>query len=595
MRRRQGWRGSVLVFVFWLLSPVPALATPLPQILVARGGHAPPDQVVPDYERYPLIARRDLAAGARSPGAGSLRWLTAGGRIMEPGRPASASGIRLFPVAAGIGVVRLRTGLHRLSVLSVWAYDQLGAVGRQRQRLALSRELPPELAYLEADRKRDEEAVRFVVAGPTAALPSVVSLISEGAEGRYADALRDVGLVSSACPGAVRTRASEDGLACGQTVAVRLAVDQVDRNHPSTRERTVVAEVGGKLSVRVSEESELRFRVGAPEALEEGGPGRYGVKLRARILRTFPGGPTSVGASDEEAKRIVFEQIQVSSQLWGQCGVSFGPRDTMDIEVVDPPDISMLTVGCRGGLSAAGGHIDLKIGGRRVFVRTSAGQSPHTVSARLASAIRRSGHIVDHFRNGQIEHDALPSFDLVITDKAGDPVSIEGTEGASFTNDATLGVCHHSLELSDGLDHFNDFNAAAGTPEERLLLRALQDDDSSTIELLVVPSFSGKGRIGESFIYTPGASLQNALILDRGGLRAGARSFTLAHELGHILLDLPGHPDDRGVDAPTSLMDADAADSTIFGPRRLSLEDCKRALRQSGRRAPVPLIYDWPL
>jgi hypothetical protein len=131
--------------------------------------------------------------------------------------------------------------------------------------------------------------------------------------------------------------------------------------------------------------------------------------------------------------------------------------------------------------------------------------------------------------------------------------------------------------------------------EERMLLRALSDAEPSTIELVVVPVFGGLGRIGESFIRSEGGSVENALILDRTGVRAGARSFTLAHELGHILLDLPGHPDDFGVDTPTSLMDADAADPTIFGPRRLSLEDCRRALRQSGKNAPTQLIFDWRL
>ena len=51
-----------------------------------------------------------------------------------------------------------------------------------------------------------------------------------------------------------------------------------------------------------------------------------------------------------------------------------------------------------------------------------------------------------------------------------------------------------------------------------------------------VPIFEGYG------------STENAIILDRAGIRAGARSFALAHELGHVLLDMPGHPDDYGVD-----------------------------------------------
>ena len=69
----------------------------------------------------------------------------------------------------------------------------------------------------------------------------------------------------------------------------------------------------------------------------------------------------------------------------------------------------------------------------------------------------------------------------------------------------------------------------------------------------------------------------------------------LAHELGHVLLDLPGHPDDYGVDRPSDLMDADAADPSMFGPRRLSIEQCERAYRQSGPGAAVPLLTPWPL
>jgi hypothetical protein len=42
-------------------------------------------------------------------------------------------------------------------------------------------------------------------------------------------------------------------------------------------------------------------------------------------------------------------------------------------------------------------------------------------------------------------------------------------------------------------------------------------------------------------------------------------------------------------------MDADAADPTIFGPRRLSVAECERAIVQSGPGAPVPLLQDWPL
>jgi hypothetical protein len=58
---------------------------------------------------------------------------------------------------------------------------------------------------------------------------------------------------------------------------------------------------------------------------------------------------------------------------------------------------------------------------------------------------------------------------------------------------------------------------------------------------------------------------------------------------------MPGHPDDYGVDQASSLMDSDASDASVFGPRRLDLADCERMLRESGPNATVPLLQPWPL
>jgi len=151
-----------------------------------------------------------------------------------------------------------------------------------------------------------------------------------------------------------------------------------------------------------------------------------------------------------------------------------------------------------------------------------------------------------------------------------------------------------SVDLTDGLQHFTDMDAMAGTLEERTLLKALDDGDPTTIEIVVVPLFAGGGRIGESFIGSDLSSIRNVVLLDRAGIRARKSSLTLAHELGHVLMDQPGHPDDYGVDTPTSLMDSDAADASPFGPRRISVEECARVIRQSGPGARVPLLVDWP-
>ena len=72
-------------------------------------------------------------------------------------------------------------------------------------------------------------------------------------------------------------------------------------------------------------------------------------------------------------------------------------------------------------------------------------------------------------------------------------------------------------------------------------------------------------------------------------------SATLAHEIGHVLMNAPGHPDDYGIDTPTRLMDSDGADASPFGPRRLTVEECVRAIEEAGPKARVPLLAPWPL
>ena len=89
--------------------------------------------------------------------------------------------------------------------------------------------------------------------------------------------------------------------------------------------------------------------------------------------------------------------------------------------------------------------------------------------------------------------------------------------------------------------------------------------------------------------------MRNVVILDRSGIRARRTSLTLAHELGHVLLGMPGHPDDFGEDTPTLLLDSDAADASPFGPKRIPIDQCVRALRESGPVSRVPLLQPWPL
>jgi hypothetical protein len=246
-------------------------------------------------------------------------------------------------------------------------------------------------------------------------------------------------------------------------------------------------------------------------------------------------------------------------------------------------------------MAAGGGRIRLRADGRLVDVTTTAGESPDLCARDVARSVERAGLVAMVSPNAKSGPALWPSVDVSVRRHDGSLATLDTLPGAPLSTDPSLGVRIGSVDLSDGITHFTDMDAMAGTLEERTLIKAIDDGDPTTIEVIVVPLFAGGGRIGESFIASDLSSVRNVVLLDRAGIRARQSSLTLAHELGHVLLDLPGHPDDFGVDTPTSLMDSDAADPSPFGPRRLSADDCARMIRQSGPGARVPMLVDWPI
>jgi hypothetical protein len=322
---------------------------------------------------------------------------------------------------------------------------------------------------------------------------------------------------------------------------------------------------------------------------------RFRVRGRMHLVRVARGGAVPVGGDEAGAIAVAQSELETASSIWGQCGVHFGSAREQWIRVEDPPVAHLLAIGCEFGLPASGGEIAFKVGTSIVRVPTRAGQAPIDVAVAVARAARALGLVAEVSPNARVSYGAARTADVLLKKPDGALAAIEPLEGVCLSTDPTLTACAGEVDLSDGLAHFTDYDASAGTLEERALIKAYDDGDPTTIELIVVPAFAQAGRIGESFIYADGGSVRNVVILDRAGIRAGARSFALAHELGHILLDVAGHPDEFGVDRPNSLMDADAADASIFGPRRLALEECERAVRQNGPGAPVPLLHPWPL
>jgi hypothetical protein len=308
-----------------------------------------------------------------------------------------------------------------------------------------------------------------------------------------------------------------------------------------------------------------------------------------------PGGAPAIGGTDAGAVEALRGELTAAATIWGQCGISFGDPKSIDVKLVDPPPSHLVAIGDDLGMVASGGEIRLRADGKTLHVPTTPGEGADQVAEDLARVVEKAGLVAVVSANARIGPGLGRSVDVSVRRKDGTLVALDSLPGAPVSTDPTLGVRVGSVDVSDGLQHFTDVDAMAGTLEERTLLKAIDDTDPETVEIVVVPLFAGGGRIGESFIGSDLSSVRNIVLLDRAGIRARKSSLTLAHELGHVFLDMPGHPDDYGVDTPTLLMDSDAADASPFGPRRLTVEECARVVRQAGPRSRVPLLTEWPV
>ncbi|HVU02155.1 MAG TPA: hypothetical protein VHE30_10395 [Polyangiaceae bacterium] len=434
----------------------------------------------------------------------------------------------------------------------------------------------------------DPDATTWMVACIRGVPPSL-SLDSFRPDGTPLDALHAVRLSPARCPPDV-----PGGRACAATDPIRATMDLVDRAYPAVAGRSLSAEVGGAVVASAGGANPARLAVGAPRELPGGG--RHRGDLRFHVVRIARHGEPAVGGDDAGAVRVARSEARIASRVWGQCGIHFGPEAEVPVEVVDPPPRNLLAVGCDLGLPAAGtGRLAVVVDGTTIAVSPRQGEPPVVVATEFARAARAAGFRAEVSDNARIASGAMRTADVAFRTRDGAPAHLAPPKDGPLSTDGALTACLAEFAPADGLTHFDDQDAAAGTLEERALVKAYADDDPRTIDVFIVPSFARTGRIGESFIDGDGSAIQNVVIIDRGAVRAGARSHALAHELGHILMDLPGHPDDFGVDQPFSLMDADAADATVFGPRRLSREDCARALLQSGPGAEIPLLRPWPL
>ena len=556
-------------------------------------------EFLPPAGRVDLVALdRTLAGATLHPlvGADRLR-VVVGGRPLAWDRPlppgAALQG--LLPGMASLVVTRggRQTPLT-VQVRGVVLRDGAGkAVDMARDHASLERTPPERVIGGPSARYDDPDALRVVTEVPeevaASGAPIDTSVQSLSASGTELDVLH-------LAMGSVPCEAGARDLRCSSSVPVRFVVDEVDEKHPLVQGRSVRAEVGGAIVVRHGNRKVQSIRVLGPRASEVGPIGRLRATLRPFVMRVAPAGGPAIGGTDAGAIALLRGEVSLASAIWGQCGLTFGAAASVDVRIADPPPPHLVAFGDDLGLPASGGTVRLRVEGRDVVVPAPRGASPARVADAFVRALEKIDLVGVVSSNARIAPGAGGSVDVSVRHPGGRLAAVDAPPGdAPISTDATLVVRIGSVDLGDGLQHFGDMDSVAGTLEERTLIKALDDGDPRTIEVIVVPYFGGGGRIGESFIASDLSSVRNVVILDRAGIRARRSSLTLAHELGHVLMDMPGHPDDYGIDTPTRLMDSDGSDASPFGPRRLTVEECARVVRQAGPSARTPLLVDWPL
>ncbi len=467
--------------------------------------------------------------------------------------------------------------------------DLVDAEGRRVDGASVRLQLP----HRPPTQGADPDAFRIVVQGELGTEEVTLTSRAAGEGGRLLES-RIMALRTATCPSF-----APQGASCRASDPFRLAVDEIDREHPLLAERSIYAALGGALGVELEDGGAKRNR--APTMFKVDGPfGRFGATLRVHLVRSAKGEPgregaPPIGRDAAQALRLAKDEVARAESVWGACGVELRgaaseagaaktvarARRDLEVSVVDPPPPFLLALGCDAPAPSEGGELHFSIDGKELRVPLTKGLPPRGAARVLARAIDKAGFVATVSENRAPHASSLRGSDVLVRRTNGQLASISAPKRGLLSSDPGMSLCVGRVDLEDGLQHFSDATSLAGTIEERTLIKAFDDGDPATIEVFVIPSVAGDARIGESFIFLEGGAIRNVVLEDRAGFRAQRASFTLAHELGHVLLDQPGHPDDFGADTSTSLMDADAVNGTAFGPRRLSRAECERALRQS--------------
>lgn len=460
-----------------------------------------------------------------------------------------------------------------------------GALGISR-RITHDSSLPRAAAA--AARSEDRDNFRLELVDPSVRGDAVyVRLEARSSTGARRGLLRHVPLLRTAESGHFRS------------AFLRLVADSTDVSAPDVGFQILRAQLGDRVhATLVGTGRGMRAGdVGAtlPVGRSDGyDPARSPLRgtLHLTVLRVEPDGPLAVGDDVEQAMTLARRQVEIANEIWAQCFIDFGPPEAAEVRAVDPPPSALLSVADLDGLpTRRGSKVTFRVNERRVGpVELEAGSTPERSATAIARAVRRSGFRASVTTNPRAELGAGMSADIVVRDARGVLASLTADAQAPLTTDPQQTLAIGSVDLSDGLDEFDNTLAVTGTLEERTLVKLLADEDPTTIDVFLINRFVNRARQGEAFIEADGSAMANTLIFDRNAVRFERQAWVQAHELGHVLLDEAFHPDNIGIDRPWLLMDADARQGRVTGPKRISDAECAKARRRSGPGAHPVLL-----
>ncbi len=538
------------------------------------------------------------ASGTQVRVEGGLRLIVAGAPAARASATAPALHVQGARISKAIGDAAIvfeqgsRTLRVPVTVVGLSWLDASNAVlDPSNTALGISRRithdpsLPREIG---ADtRSEDPENVRIEIedVGATARV-LYTSLVAQDANGKVSDVLRRLPL--SRVGSSHRFRSG----------FVRLVADNTDKSAP---------EIGGQLlKVRLRDRVGIRFgdaRAPLTQHAFVGKAGRTGGdrsvlrgKLRVTVLRLEPNGATVLGEDEKQAELLSREQVVIANEIWAQCFVDFGRPEDTEVRIVDPPPRSLLSIADIDGLPAAGdGQIRIHVAERSVGpIPTLRGNTPEQTARDIGHALTKAGFFAQISPNPRTERGADGSTDVIVRDRNGGLVGLSVDSRGPLTTDSRQRIEIGHVDLSDGIQEFDNDVSAAGTLEERTLLKLLSDDDPTSIDVVLINHFASPERQGEAFIESDVSNMANTLIFDRNAVRFQRQAWVQAHELGHVLMDEPFHPDNLGPDRAYLLMDSDARQGRVTGPKRLSDVECKRARRRSGPGATTVVLAPAP-